>query len=244
MIIFPSIDLKDGAVVRLRKGDFASVHTVAADAPATAAEYKKAGAEWLHTVDLDGARGGTRKNAGIITALARESGLKVEMGGGVRSEKDVEDVFAMGVERVVIGSAAVSDPGLVERAAKAFPGRVAVGIDALDGTVRVSGWEKDSGLNFIEFAKKMEGLGVSTLIFTDISRDGMLSGPSLDALAELNSAVSCDVVASGGVTTIDDVRALRDLGLYGAIIGKAYYAGTIDLAQAVSEGGAPCSQNA
>ena len=221
MIIFPSIDLKDGAVVRLRKGDFASVHTVAASALDTAAEYKKAGAEWLHTVDLDGARGGVRKNAGIITALARESGLKVEMGGGVRSEKDVEDVFAMGVTRVVIGSAAVSDPGLVAWAAKSFPGRVAVGIDALDGTVRVSGWEKDSGLDCIEFAKRMEALGVSTIIFTDISRDGMLSGPSLGALAELSSAVSCDVVASGGVTTIDDVRALRDAGLYGAIIGKA-----------------------
>ncbi|MCR5648272.1 MAG: 1-(5-phosphoribosyl)-5-[(5-phosphoribosylamino)methylideneamino]imidazole-4-carboxamide isomerase [Oscillospiraceae bacterium] len=244
MIIFPSIDLKDGAVVRLRKGDFASVHTVASDAAATAAEYKKAGAQWLHTVDLDGARGGVRKNAGIITALARESGLKVEMGGGVRSEKDVEDVFAMGVTRVVIGSAAVSDPGLVAWAAKSFPGRVAVGIDALDGTVRVSGWEKDSGLDYIDFAKKMEALGVSTLIFTDISRDGMLSGPSLGALKELSSAVSCDVVASGGVTTIDDVRALRDAGLYGAIIGKAYYAGTIDLAQAISEGGAPCSPNA
>ena len=219
------------------------MHTVAASALDTAAEYKKAGAEWLHTVDLDGARGGVRRNAEIITALARETGLKVEMGGGVRSEKDVEDVFEMGVTRVVIGSAAVSDPAFVGRAAKAFPGRVAVGIDALDRTVRVSGWEKDSGLDFIEFAKKMEGLGVSTLIFTDISRDGMLSGPSLDALAELNSAVRCDVVASGGVTTIDDVRALRDLGLYGAIIGKAYYAGTIDLAQAISEGGAPCSPN-
>lgn len=244
MIIFPSIDLKDGAVVRLRKGDFASVHTVASSALDTAAEYKKAGAEWLHTVDLDGARGGVRMNADIITALARGSGLKVEMGGGVRSEKDVEDVFAMGVTRVVIGSAAVSDPALVAWAAKNFPGRVAVGIDALDGTVRVSGWEKDSGLDYIEFAKKMEGLGVSTLIFTDISRDGMLSGPSLDALAELNSAVKCGVIASGGVTTIEDVRALRDAGLYGAIIGKAYYAGTIDLAQAIKEGGAPCSPNA
>ncbi len=244
MIIFPSIDLKDGAVVRLRKGDFASVHTVAASALDTAAEYKKAGAVWLHTVDLDGARGGVRRNAGIITALARDSGLKVEMGGGVRSEKDVEDVLAMGVTRVVIGSAAVSDPDLVAWAAKSFPGRVAVGIDALDGTVRVSGWEKDSGLDCIEFAKKMEALGVSTIIFTDISRDGMLSGPSLGALTELNSAVSCDVVASGGVTTIDDVRALRGAGLYGAIIGKAYYAGTIDLAQAISEGGAPCSPNA
>ncbi|MBR6312903.1 MAG: hypothetical protein IKR51_08025, partial [Oscillospiraceae bacterium] len=141
-------------------------------------------------------------------------------------------------------SAAVSDPSLVAWAEKSFPGRVAVGIDALDGTVRVSGWEKDSGLDCIEFAKKMEALGVSTIIFTDISRDGMLSGPSLGALKGLSSAVSCDVVASGGVTTIDDVRALRDAGLYGAIIGKAYYAGTIDLAQAISEGGAPCSPNA
>lgn len=236
MIIFPSIDLKDGAVVRLRKGDFASVHTVSGSASDTAAEYKKAGAEWLHTVDLDGARGGIRKNEPIIRMLARQSGLLVEMGGGVRTEKDVEDVFAMGVTRVVIGSAAVSNPGLVAWAAANYTGRVAVGIDALDGTVRFSGWEKDSGLPYIEFAKSMEALGVTTLIFTDISRDGMLSGPSVDALAELNAAVSCDVTASGGVTTIEDIRTLRDAGLYGAIIGKAYYAGTIDLAAAIAEG--------
>lgn len=236
MIIFPSIDLKDGAVVRLKKGDFSSVHTVSGSAADTAAEYRKAGALWLHTVDLDGARAGIRKNADTIRMLACDSGLKVEMGGGVRSEKDVEDVFEMGVERVVIGSAAVSDPALVEWASKNYPGRVAVGIDALNGTVRVSGWEKDSGLPFIDFAKKMESLGADTLIFTDISRDGMLSGPSTDALFELNDAVSCSVIASGGVTTIEDVRVLREGGLYGAIIGKAYYAGTIDLAAAIAEG--------
>ena len=238
MIIEPAIDLKNQQCVRLKKGDFDTVHQVAADPVATARAFAQAGAAWIHMVDLDGARSGQRVNAPIVADVARSAGLRIELGGGLRTMADLEAADRSGVERMCIGSAAVSDPDFVRQAVEVYGPRIAVGIDALDGTVRVSGWEKDSGLDCLEFAKRMEQLGVETLIFTDISTDGMLSGPSLDWLSRLQRAVSCRIVASGGVAAIEDVRALRDLGLYAAIIGKAYYAGTIDLAQAIREAGA------
>lgn len=233
MTIFPAIDLKNGKCVRLRKGDFDTAHQVADSAAETAAAFAAAGAQWVHMVDLDGARDGERKNGAIVAQVAAGSGLKVELGGGIRSEADLAAADAMGVRRMVIGSAAVSDPDFVKRAVEKYGDRIAVGIDCLDGKVRTSGWEQDSGLDGLAFARQMEQLGVKYIIYTDIATDGMLSGPSFTQLKKLSGAVSCRITASGGVATLDDVKRLRDMGLYGAIIGKAYYAGTIDLAQVV-----------
>ncbi|MBQ3089849.1 MAG: 1-(5-phosphoribosyl)-5-[Oscillospiraceae bacterium] len=237
MIILPAIDLKDQKVVRLYKGDFGTVHQVAQDALETAQSFYNAGARFLHMVDLDGAKSGQRVNAGIVSLVARECGMKVELGGGIRSMKDLEEVDAMGVARMVIGSAAVSDPDLVRAAVARYGDRIAVGIDTKNGRVRTAGWVEDSGLDYLVFAKQMEQLGVGTIIFTDIDTDGALSGPSYARLSALQKAVSCRIIASGGVSCNQDIEQLNRMGLYGAIIGKAYYAGTIDLAQAVREGG-------
>lgn len=238
MIVLPAIDLQDGKVVRLYKGDFDTVHPVAEDPQRTAAAFADAGARYLHMVDLDGARSGERKNGAIVRAVAERSGLRVELGGGMRSMADLEAADAMGVSRMVIGSAAVRDPAFVRAAVEHYGARIAVGIDALDGIVKTAGWVESSGLDYLEFARSMEDIGVKVIIFTDIATDGMLTGPSFDRLAALQKAVSCDLVASGGVTELDDIKRLRDMGLYGAIIGKAYYAGTIDLAAAVAAAGA------
>ena len=240
MIILPAIDLKDGAVVRLYKGSFDTVHQVASDPVTVARAFQEAGAKWMHMVDLDGARDGVRRNADLVRAVS-DLGLQVELGGGIRSMADLEAVFALGVTRAVVGSAAVSNPDLVAQAIAAYGAdRIAVGIDARDGKVKTSGWEVDSGLDFLEFAQSMVNLGVKKIIFTDIETDGMLSGPSFGRLRELQQAVSCDLIASGGVSCNRDIVELEKMGLYGAIIGKAYYTGAIDLAQAVKDGGAQC----
>jgi phosphoribosylformimino-5-aminoimidazole carboxamide ribotide isomerase len=237
MLIFPAIDLKDGKVVRLHKGRFDTVHQVADDPVETAKTFYAAGARYLHMVDLDGARDGKRKNSAIVQAVA-EVGLRIELGGGIRSMADLEAVFGLGVWRGVIGSAAVSDPEFVREAVVKYgPERVAVGIDAKDGLVRISGWEENAGLDYISFAEQMGSIGVKYIIFTDIETDGTLSGPSYDRLEALQKAVSCSITASGGVSSNEDLRQLRDRGLYAAIVGKAWYAGAVDLAQAVREGG-------
>lgn len=237
MIIEPAIDLKDQKVVRLHKGDFDTVHQVAEDPVAVAKEFAQAGATVIHMVDLDGARSGKRVNGEIVKRVIAESGMKIEMGGGIRCMDDLKAVDEMGVWRFVIGSAAVTDPEFVAEAVKAYGNRIAVGVDAKNGEVKTSGWESGSGIHYIDFAKKMEALGVKTLIFTDIDTDGMLSGPSYQSLENLRNAVSCQIVASGGVSCNQDIENLAQMGLYGAIIGKAYYAGTIDLPQAVRCGG-------
>lgn len=241
MIILPAIDLKDGAVVRLYKGSFDTVHQVATDPVTVARAFQEAGATWIHMVDLDGARDGTRKNFPFIYEVIQQSGLKVELGGGIKTVPDLITVVESGVARAVIGSAAVTHPEVVTYALNQWgPDRVAVGIDCLNGKVRTAGWEEDAGLDAVAFAKQMEALGVQTIVYTDIATDGMLSGPSYDQLIALQKAVSCRIVASGGVTTLDDIKRLRDMGLYAAIIGKAYYAGTLDLAEAVKEAGPQC----
>lgn len=234
MILLPAIDLKDGRCVRLKKGAFDTVHQVADSPEAVAASFAAAGAAWVHMVDLDGAREGTRKNAGMVADVATRSGLKVELGGGIRSFADLEAADAMGVSRMVIGSAAVRDPEFVARAVDRYGDRIAVGIDCLNGRVRTAGWEEDSGRNGVAFAREMDQIGVKYIIYTDIATDGMLSGPSFSQLEELAGAVSCRVVASGGVTTLEDVKRLQALRLYGAIIGKAYYAGTLNLNAALA----------
>lgn len=237
MILLPAIDMKDGQCVRLRKGEFSTASRVADSALETARAFANAGANWVHMVDLDGAREGVRTNFPHISEVIRRSGLLVELGGGIKTQEDVDAVAEAGVSRLVIGSAAVTTPQVVDYALERYGDRVAVGIDCLDGRVRTAGWEEDSGFSGLELARRMEGKGVKTIIFTDIATDGMLSGPSFDQLAALQKAVGCRIVASGGVTTLDDVKRLRDMGLYGAIIGKAYYAGTIDLTEAVREAG-------
>ena len=213
MYILPAIDLKDGKVVRLYKGDFNTVHQVAQDPLETARAFSEAGARWIHMVDLDGARGGTR------------------------CMEDLEAVFQAGVGRAVIGSAAVSDPDFVRAAAERYGERVAVGIDTQDGRVRTAGWVEDSGLDYLEFAKFMMEVGVKNIIFTDIETDGALSGPSFARLEALKQVYTGNIVASGGVSSNEDIRRLARMGLYGAIVGKAYYAGTVDLAQAVRDAG-------
>ena len=240
MIILPAIDLKDGKVVRLYKGDFDTVHQVADDPLATARAFWDAGARQIHMVDLDGAKDGVRQNGAIVAQVAR-TGLKVELGGGIRTLADLEAVFDLGVYRAVIGSAAVGHPEFVAQAVERFGAdRIAVGIDARDGRVRTAGWVEDSGLDYLEFARNMEQIGVKHIIFTDIDTDGTLQGPALDSLKKLIGAVSCRITASGGVSCNQDIRNLNALGAWGAIIGKAYYAGTIDLAQAVKDGGVQC----
>ncbi len=238
MIILPAIDLKDGQCVRLRKGAFDTAHQVAENALDTTKAFRAAGARWIHMVDLDGARNGRRQNFPIIDAVIRQSGLKVELGGGLRSEPDLITAVGAGAARAVIGSAAVTNPALVDYALNWCPAQTAVGIDCLEGKVRTAGWETDSGLDYLDFAKSVADKGVKYIVFTDIATDGMLSGPSFERLAALQRAVpECQIVASGGVTTLDDIKRLCDMGLYGAIVGKAYYAGTLDLAQAIAEAG-------
>lgn len=229
MIILPAIDLKDGKCVRLYKGDFDTVHQVAENPLDTAAEFKAAGAEYIHMVDLDGAKDGVRKNGDIVREVCENSGLKIELGGGIRSMKDLEEVFSLGVYRGVIGSAAVTDPDFVAEAAKKYGDRVAVGIDTLDGRVKTAGWVEDSGLDYLEFAKNMEALGVKNIIFTDIATDGALSGPSFSRLKALKDAVSCHITASGGVSCNEDLVELFNQGMDAAIVGKAYYEGRVNL---------------
>ena len=237
MILLPAIDLKDGKCVRLQKGEFDTAHQVADSPLDTAAAFAAAGTKWVHMVDLDGAREGVRKNAPIVAEVAQTSGLKVELGGGIRSMADLEEVFSLGVERAVLGSAAVSDPDFVHAAVERYGEHIAVGIDALDGIVKTAGWERSSGVDYLTFAAQMEKIGVKTIIFTDIATDGMLTGPSFERLKALQKGYSGQIVASGGVSGNQDLRDLLAMGLYGAIIGKAYYAGTVDLPLAVWEVG-------
>lgn len=239
MIIFPAIDIQGGRCVRLVKGDFATAHQVAEDPLQTAQSFRAAGAEWIHMVDLDGAKAGRRVNTAIFEQVAAQSGLKVEVGGGIREMATLEDYFAHGVSRCILGSAALKNPALVREAVAAYGSRIAVGIDAHHGMVATEGWLDVSNVSYIELAKRMEQMGVRTIIFTDISRDGTLTGPNLEQLTALDEAVSCDVVASGGIKSLEDIQALRERRLYGAICGKSLYSGTLDLAAAIAAAKAP-----
>lgn len=235
MIILPAIDICGGQCVRLLRGDFGTAEKVAEDPLETALSFRAAGADWLHMVDLDGAKAGRPVNTAIFTQAAEKSGLKVEVGGGIRSMETVEAYLAAGVSRVILGSAALSNPDLVEEAAGRYGDRIAVGIDAKNRMVSADGWLNDSRVDFIELAKGVEQMGVGCIIFTDISKDGTLTGPNLEQLDELRRAVGCRVIASGGISDIEDIRALRQLDIYGAICGKSLYSGRLDLAEAIKE---------
>lgn len=233
MIIFPAIDIIDGKPVRLFKGDFATAEQVASDVLETAEGFETVGAKWIHMVDLDGSLKKERVNSDAVVSVASQTGLKVEIGGGIRTMQDIDYYANHGISRVILGSVALKNPQLVAEATKEFGSLIAVGIDAKNGFVATEGWTEGSNIHFIDLAKQMEQMGVDTIIYTDISKDGTLSGPNVEQLVELNKAVSCNITASGGVTNIGDIITLRDNDLYGAICGKSIYKGTLDLKEAV-----------
>lgn len=233
MNIFPAIDLRGGKAVRLLKGDYDKM-TVYSDSPeSVAADFKKDGAKYLHMVDLDGAKSGDTPNYEIIKKIASESGLLVEVGGGIRNEETVKKYIDAGVFRVILGTAAVENPDFAADMAKKYGDKIAVGVDISDGYVAIHGWTEKSGETCFEFCKKLEDMGVKTIICTDISKDGALSGTNLELYRELSEKVNMNIVASGGVTGMDDIRGLCKIGVYGAILGKALYTGNIKLENAL-----------
>ena len=233
MILFPAIDLYDGKAVRLYKGDYAQMTVYSDDPLSVARSFRDAGAGYLHVVDLEGARDGTTANFDTIKKLISESGLKVEVGGGIRSREVVQKYVDAGVLRVILGTAAITQPGFVEEMVKAYGDKIAVGADIRDGFVAIKGWTETTGLGCMDFCRQMEAIGVGTIICTDISKDGVLGGTNLDLYRRLSEELTLDVVASGGVSSLEDITALCAIGMYGAILGKALYEGKLDLKQAV-----------
>jgi phosphoribosylformimino-5-aminoimidazole carboxamide ribotide isomerase len=233
MIVIPAIDLMDGQVVRLQKGDFATRTVYAADPAEVAARFRGAGAERIHVVDLDGARAGRPVNLDAVRAIAA-AGVPIEVGGGLRRIEDVERVLGLGAAFAVLGTAAVQRLELVREACARFPGRVVCGIDAKGGEVAVAGWEQGTGLPAAEVARRVKGAGVSVVEYTDVARDGMFTGVDADGAAALAAAAGVEVVASGGVASLEDVRRCKAARLFGVIVGKALYEQRIDLAEAIA----------
>lgn len=233
MILFPAIDLYDGKAVRLYKGDYAQM-TVYSDRPVeTALDFVRCGADHIHLVDLAGARDGGTPNFDTVCAIKRSSGAFCEIGGGIRSMEVIERYLHAGVDRVILGTAAVEDPEFLRAAVAAYGAQVAVGVDIREGNVAVKGWTERSGLDAFDFCGQIQALGVQTVICTDISRDGAMQGTNRALYQRLSQRFAMDFIASGGVSSLEDVLALRDMGLHGAIIGKAYYSGAIDLREAL-----------
>ena len=237
MIIYPAIDIRGGRCVRLTEGRF-DAETVFADDPAEMAlKWAGLGAEFLHLVDLDGALAGEGKNVPVIQRILKSVSIPVQLGGGIRNLKTIEKLLELGVTRLILGSAAVKNPELVAEACKKYPGHIAVGIDAKNGEVAIEGWGQGSGVAATELAKKMASFGVETIIYTDISRDGMLSGVNVEATAALARACGVPIIASGGVASLDDIRRVKAVegdGVQGCIIGKAIYTGAVDLKEALA----------
>ena len=233
MVILPAIDIKDGNCVRLFKGDYNTVQKVAESYMDTAFSFEKAGAEWVHMVDLDGAKDASQQNKDIFIDVAKNTKLKVEVGGGIRSLDTVEMYLTQGISRVIIGSAAVKNPELVKLAVKEFGDKIAVGIDAKNGYVATEGWLETSDVLFTVLAREMSRIGVKYIIFTDISKDGTLSGVNAEQLEQINTSCSAEIIASGGVHTIEDIKICKQLKLYGTICGKSIYSGSLDLAEAI-----------
>ena len=236
MILFPAIDLKNGQCVRLEQGDMARATVFNLDPAAQAQSFAAQGFEYLHVVDLDGAFAGKPINAQAVEAMLRVINMPVQLGGGIRDLATVEAWLTKGITRVIIGTAAVRDPAFVRNAAKKYPGRVAVGLDARDGKVAVEGWAETSTVTALEIAKRFEDAGVAAIIFTDIARDGLLKGLNLDATIALADSISIPVIASGGLASIDDIKAMlspRAKNLAGAIAGRALYDGRVDPAVAL-----------
>ena len=240
MIIFPAIDLRGGHCVRLYKGDFAK-EEIFSDYPGEMAKkWESMGAKYLHVVDLDGARGGQSENLAAVREILDSVHIPIELGGGIRTMEQVDSILALGVRRVILGSAAVESPELVREAVGKYGERIVVGVDARDGVVAVKGWEKSGGVEAVAFAKDMAAIGVRTLIHTDISRDGTLSGVNVEASMELAKASGASVVVSGGVRSMEDVKKVKmheKDGLVGVIAGKAIYTGALDLKAAIAFAG-------
>jgi phosphoribosylformimino-5-aminoimidazole carboxamide ribotide isomerase len=233
MIIYPAIDIKDGKCVRLMQGNF-ELTTVYSNNPVDMAlKWERLGAQHLHVIDLDGARIGKPENISIVGEMSEKLSIPLQLGGGIRTIETIEMVLSRGIQRIILGTGAVENTGLVEKALKMFGNSIVIGIDARDGMVAIEGWSKTSRFTAVDFAKKMEDLGTRTIIYTDISRDGMLTGPNLRAMEEMAKVINIEVIASGGVSKLQDIKDLKETGVSGAIIGKALYTGDVDLTEAI-----------
>ncbi|MBQ8004982.1 MAG: 1-(5-phosphoribosyl)-5-[Clostridia bacterium] len=233
MLIFPAIDLYRGKAVRLFKGDYAQMTVFSNDPPAFAADFASKGAKHIHLVDLEGARDGTTPNLDIIKKIAANSELFTEVGGGIRNMQTVDKYLSAGVDRVILGTAAVKDRDFLLKALEKYGERIAVGIDIKDGKVAIKGWTETADITAEEFCKEIESIGVKTVICTDISKDGAMQGANHELYKELSEKFSINIIASGGVSSIEDVERLAKQNIHGAIIGKAYYIGAIDLEKAI-----------
>ena len=237
MNIIPAIDLIDGKAVRLQKGDYNKV-TVYSDYPEKVAKYfYECGARYLHVVDLDGAKSGKADNFEVIKNIVNASGLSVEVGGGIRNMDMVDTYVKAGVDRIILGTAAITDPEFLRAAVEKYGQKITVGVDIKDGMVAIKGWTEVSAVSCEDFCRQLEALGVSSVICTDISKDGMMSGTNLELYRNLNSNFSINFIASGGVSTLEDIKALKTMNLFGAIVGKAVYTGAIDLKEAIEAAG-------
>ena len=235
MILYPAIDLKDGQCVRLLRGDMDTATVFGDDPAAQARAFVEAGCRWLHLVDLNGAFAGRPVNAAAVEAILETADAPAQLGGGIRDMASIEAWLGKGLARVILGTAAVDDPEFVRDAARAFPGRVAVGIDARERRVATRGWAEETDVNAIDLARRFEDAGIAAIVYTDIDRDGAMGGPNVAATAEIARAVSIPVIASGGVSSLGDLTALRDTGVIsGAISGRALYDGAIDLREALA----------
>ena len=233
MLLFPAIDMIGGKAVRLVRGDYAQMTVYSDDPAAVAQSFSRDGAEWLHLVDLEGARDGGTPNLETVREILSRSDLKVELGGGIRSAETVEKYISLGVSRVILGTAALRDPDLLDRMVDKYGEKIAVGVDIREGLVAVKGWTELSGVGCFDFCASLESRGVQTVICTDISKDGLLGGTNHELYKDMAERFSMHLTASGGVSSLEDVRKLRDLGLYGAILGKALYTGALSLREAV-----------
>lgn len=234
MQIWPAIDIRDGKCVRLQQGDYGR-ETVFGDHPvAMARRWVEAGAECLHLVDLDGARDGRVVNAEVLAAIVQAVSVPCEIGGGIRDQQTIDSLIRLGLQRLVVGTRAIEDPDWFRQMARQFPGRLVLGIDARDGRVATDGWLKTSQIEATELAAELANEPIAAIVYTDISKDGMLAGPNLAAMASMKQAVTCEVIASGGVTELDDVRQLAAVGMDGCIIGRALYEGRMTLPDAIA----------
>lgn len=235
MIVLPAIDIRNGQCVRLRQGDFTQATVYDADPLQVALRWQEAGASWLHIVDLDGAIAGQPVNVDLIARIRKSVSLHIEFGGGLRSIAHIEQVLRPGVDRVVLGTVALTDRALLIEALERWKERIAVGLDARNGQVAIAGWQKTSEVQATNLARELSKLGVQRFIYTDIGRDGMLQGPNFNALQAMKQASTSSLIASGGIHSLDDLRELAAMGIEGAIVGKALYTGHIDLAEAIRE---------
>ncbi|GMT47064.1 MAG: 1-(5-phosphoribosyl)-5-[(5-phosphoribosylamino) methylideneamino] imidazole-4-carboxamide isomerase [bacterium] len=234
MIIIPAIDLKDGECVRLLQGKKEQVTSYSKDPVAVARRWVEEGATLIHIVDLDGAFSGTQKNLESIKNIRKAVDVPLETGGGIRDMDRIEELVSIGMDRVILGTSAVKNPELVKKASGKYPGRILVGIDARDGRVAVKGWEEITEIDALEFALKVQELGAAGIIYTDISRDGMLTGPDIEETRAMTEVLEIPVIASGGISSLDDIKKLMDIrGLWGAITGKALYTGKVSLSEAI-----------